>query len=65
MPGSNGAPTEKATDVGEVSHLRLRSHVAELTEQIFIPERLVLRNPMGAPVAGACDSWGGFPCPEA
>ena len=25
---------------------------------------VVLRNPMGAPVAGACDSWGGFPCPK-
>ena len=26
---------------------------------------VVLRNPMGAPVAGACDTWGGFPCPKA
>ena len=25
---------------------------------------VVLRNPEGAPVAGACDSWGGFPCPK-
>ena len=26
---------------------------------------VILRNPMGAPVAGACDNWGGFPCPKA
>ena len=45
-PGSNGAPTVKATVVGVVAHLRLRSLVADLTEQIFFPERLVLRNPM-------------------
>jgi micrococcal nuclease len=25
---------------------------------------VVLRNPQGAPVAGACDTWGGFPCPK-
>ena len=26
---------------------------------------VVLRNPEGAPVAGACDEWGGFRCPNA
>ena len=26
---------------------------------------VILRNPQGAPVAGACDNWGGFPCPKA
>jgi len=26
---------------------------------------VVLRNPEGAPVAGACDEWGGFRCPKA
>ena len=26
---------------------------------------VVLRNPEGAPVAGACDFWGGFSCPDA
>src|SRR4051812_10032430 len=45
-PGSEGAPTRKATIVGVVPHLRLRSLVADLTEQVFFPERLVLRNPM-------------------
>lgn len=45
-PASDGAPTRKATVVGVVTHLRLRSLVADLTEQIFFPERLALRNPM-------------------
>jgi micrococcal nuclease len=26
---------------------------------------VVVRNPQGAPVAGACDFWGGFRCPKA
>jgi putative ABC transport system permease protein len=61
-PGSNGAPTQKVTVVGVVPHLRLRSLVADLTEQVFFPERLVLRNPMayvvrtdGDPAALAAD----------
>ena len=45
-PGSNGSPTVKATVVGVTPHLRLRSLVADLTDQIFFPERAVLRNPM-------------------
>jgi putative ABC transport system permease protein len=45
-PGSDGTPTVKVTVVGMVRHLRLRSLVADLTEQIFFPERLVVRNPM-------------------
>jgi predicted permease len=45
-PGSDGAPTVKVTVVGIVRHLRLRSLVADLTEQIFFPQRFVLRNPM-------------------
>ena len=45
-PGSQGVPTQKATVIGVVPHLRLRSLVADLTEQVFFPERLVLRNPM-------------------
>jgi putative ABC transport system permease protein len=45
-PGSSGSPNQKATVVGVVPHLRLRSLVADLTEQVFFPERLVWRNPM-------------------
>jgi putative ABC transport system permease protein len=45
-PGSNGAPTVKVTIVGMVRHLRLRSLVADLTEQIFFPQRFGQRNPM-------------------
>jgi predicted permease len=45
-PGSSGAPAQKVTVIGVVPHLRLRSLVADLTEQVFFPQRLVLRNPM-------------------
>ncbi len=45
-PGSSGSPSVPATVVGVVPHLRLRSLVADLTEQVFFPERLVLRDPM-------------------
>jgi predicted permease len=51
-PGSNGTPSVKASVVGVVAHLRLRSLVADLTEQVFFPERLVLRNPMAYVVRG-------------
>jgi putative ABC transport system permease protein len=45
-PGSSGHPTAAFTVVGIVGHLRIRSVVANLTEQIYFPERQVLRNPM-------------------
>ena len=45
-PGSSGHATAPATVVGVVHHLRLRSVVEDLTEQVFIPERQVLRNPL-------------------
>ena len=45
-PGSSGRPTINMTVVGVVKHLRLRSLVDDLTEQIFFPVRTVLRNPM-------------------
>ena len=45
-PGSNGSPSVTATIVGVIPHLRLRSLVADLTEQVFFPERLVMRDPM-------------------
>jgi predicted permease len=45
-PGSSGRPTTWVTVVGVVRHLRLRSLVAPLGEQVYFPERQVLRNPM-------------------
>jgi predicted permease len=45
-PGSSGHATNAATVVGVVHHLRLRSVVEDLTEQVFVPERQVLRNPL-------------------
>ena len=45
-PGSSGTAGVPATVVGVVRHLRLRSLVADLTEQVFFAERLVLRDPM-------------------
>jgi predicted permease len=45
-PGSTGAPSQTVSGVGVVPHLRLRSLAADLTEQVFFPQRLVLRNPM-------------------
>jgi predicted permease len=45
-PGSSGSPSVPATVVGVVPHLRLHSLVADLTEQIYFPERVVLRDPM-------------------
>ncbi|HEX5216286.1 MAG TPA: ABC transporter permease [Vicinamibacterales bacterium] len=45
-PGSQGSPTTMATVVGVVRHLRVRSLVADLTEQVFFPVRQALRNPL-------------------
>ena len=45
-PGSSGHPTQWATIVGVVRHLRLRSLSEDLTEQVFFPVRQTLRNPM-------------------
>ena len=54
-PGSQGVPTAKASIVGVVPHLRLRSLVADLTEQVYFPERIVLRNPMAYVVRASRD----------
>jgi putative ABC transport system permease protein len=61
-PLSTGIPNVKVTIVGVVRHLRVRSLVADLTEQIFFSERFVLRNPMayivrvnGDPAARSAD----------
>ena len=45
-PGSSGVPSIRATVVGVVPHLRIRSLVADLTEQVYFPQQTVLRNPM-------------------
>jgi predicted permease len=45
-PGSSGTPNQTATIVGVVPHLHVRALVADLTEQVFFPEPLILRNPM-------------------
>ncbi|HTI35975.1 MAG TPA: ABC transporter permease [Vicinamibacterales bacterium] len=54
-PGSTGRPTVNMTVVGVVKHVRLRSLVADLTEQIYFPERLILRNPMAYVVRSSRD----------
>ena len=45
-PGSNGTPNQAATIIGVAPHLHVRALVADLTEQVFFPQALVLRNPM-------------------
>jgi predicted permease len=45
-PQSTGIARVPLTIVGVVPHLRLRSLVEDSRDQIFYPERLVLRNPM-------------------
>ena len=45
-PGSSGTPNNTATIVGIVPHLHVRTLVADLTEQVFFPEPMILRNPM-------------------
>jgi hypothetical protein len=45
-PGSTGTPTRAVTVVGVVRHLRLRSLVEDLTEQVYFPLPQALRNPM-------------------
>ena len=55
-PGSTGRPTVNMTVVGVVRHARIRSLVADLTEQIYFPERLILRNPMAYVVRSSRDA---------
>ena len=45
-PGSTGVPDVRVTVVGVVPHLRLRSLVHDLTEQIFFPQALAQRTPI-------------------
>ena len=45
-PWSSGHPTVWVKVVGVVRHLRLRSLVEPLSEQVYFPQRQVLRNPM-------------------
>lgn len=52
-PGSSGRPTVPATVVGVVRHLRLRSLIGPLSEQVFFAERQVIRNPVAYVVAAS------------
>src|SRR5262249_38831271 len=45
-PNSSGHPKAPFTVVGVVKHLRVRSVVADLTEQVFFSQRQVLRSPV-------------------
>jgi putative ABC transport system permease protein len=45
-PGSSGHPTIPVTIVGVVKHLRVRSLVEDLTEQVYFSADQVLRNPL-------------------
>jgi predicted permease len=45
-PYTHGSPSVRVTVVGIVPHLRLRSLVDDLGEQIFFPQPLAERNPM-------------------
>jgi predicted permease len=45
-PWSTGHPTVWVKVVGVVRHLRLRSLVEPLSEQVYFPQRQVLRNPI-------------------
>ena len=45
-PFSTGHPAVSATVVGVVRHLRIRSLVDPLSEQLFLPERIVNRSPL-------------------
>jgi predicted permease len=45
-PPSNGHPTEPATVVGVVRHMRQQSLLEEVREQIYFPQRQIRRNPV-------------------
>jgi predicted permease len=45
-PGSTGHAVVPATVVGVVKHLRMRSLVEALSEQVFLPQRVVNRSPI-------------------
>jgi putative ABC transport system permease protein len=45
-PFSSGHPTTEVTVVGVVRHMRHRTLAAEIREQVYFPQRQILRNPM-------------------
>lgn len=45
-PGSTGKAAVPATVVGVVKHLRQRSLIDPLSEQVFLPERVINRSPL-------------------
>ena len=54
-PGSSGRPSVLFTVVGVVRHIRLRSLVEDLSEQVYFPVRQVLRSPMAYLVRSSAD----------
>ena len=46
-PGSSGTPNVHATVIGVVAHLRIRSMVEALNDQVYFSVRQVLRSPYG------------------
>jgi predicted permease len=58
-PRTTGIARVPLTIIGVVPHLRLRSLVEDSRDQIFYPERLVLRNPMAFIVRTANSGDGG------
>ena len=45
-PRSTGRPSEAVTVVGVVKHIRHRSLVDPLSEQVYLPERIINRQPL-------------------
>jgi predicted permease len=58
-PASTGIARVPLTIVGVVPHLRVRSLVEDARDQIFYPERLVLRDPMAFIVRTGANDAGG------
>jgi putative ABC transport system permease protein len=57
-PGSTGHAVYWATVVGTVHHLRHRTPLEDLGDQVYFPERQVLRNPMAYVVRTSGDAAG-------
>ena len=45
-PGSTGSPVFAATVIGVIHHIRQRSLLEDLSDQVYFSERQILRNPM-------------------
>ena len=60
-PGSSGRPTVPVTVVGVVKHLRVRSLVEDLTEQVYFSADQFVRNPLAYVVRTSGDPAGLVP----